>query len=816
MPVGTRQTVGMGHAGRRLATCVMPLVLLSATLVACGTGSRTIPSVLPSNGRRTQILASDGTLITELTGDEQRETISLDRIPVLVQNAVVAIEDERFWDHNGIDPKAVLRAARSNAEADGVTQGGSTITQQYVKTALLGPERTIQRKLEEANLALQMERSFSKRYILEQYLNTIYFGNRAYGVQMASLTYFGKPVDDPQRPITLPEAALLAAVINAPGLYDPYKKPDAARRRRNLVLAKMAELGYISSSQREEASAAPIELSPRRADLPPARYPAAHFVEEVKRFIRTDPRFGRTEAERVNLLLNGGLRIHTTIDLSMQAAAEASATEIYPNQARAITDPRKSPDVALVAIDPRTGWVKAMLGGYDYFDTDNQIHSYAQVNLATSGRQAGSTFKPIALAAALTNGIKMSDTFAAPSSTVIRIPGYPPWAVSGAGLGRATLTQCTIRSANTCFANLVADKRVLPPRVTEYAALMGIDTTRNFATVPSAVLGTNNTSVLEMTASYGTFANNGTFVPPVMVTKVVAADGSVIYQHQHTQRRVIQPEHARDITTALEGVLTSGTAAGRGIGRPAAGKTGTTQGNTDAWFIGYTPSLVTGVWTGYATPLPSGRRTIGRLRTLPGAGAQMAAPVWASFMKKVTAGTPVEDFALGSSPGPVITTTTLPKANTRIFETEKLTPTLVTMPSLVPGNTRDATTKLRRLGLRLRRVDVTSAGALPGQVLVQSPAAGAKIPSGSEVVVEATPGQPPPTEPIPNLAGQLAADVVEQLRKGGWTPTTTVTPPPPGFLLPSGLPPTSGQVWGFSPGAGTVSPDGTVLLSVTP
>lgn len=806
----------MGRAGRRFAACALPLAVLASTLAACGSGNRTIPSVLPSNGRRSQILASDGTVITELAGDEQRETISLDRIPVLIQNAVVAIEDERFWDHNGVDPKAVLRAARSNTESEGVAQGGSTITQQYVKIALLSPERTMQRKLEEANLALQMERSFSKRYILEQYLNTIYFGNRAYGVQVASLTYFGKPVDDPERPITLAEAALLAAVINAPGLYDPYKKPEAAVRRRNLVLEKMAELGYISESQRAEAEATPLQLTPRSSDLPQARYPAAHFVEEVKRFIRTDPRFGRTEAERSNLLLNGGLRISTTIDLGMQAAAEASAREIYPNQARAITDPKKSPDVALVAIDPRTGWVRAMVGGYDYFDTDNQIHSYAQVNLATSGRQVGSTFKPIALAAALTNGIKMSDTFAAPGSTTIRLAGYPPWTVSGEALGRASLTQCTIHSANTCFANLVADKRVLPPRVTEYAAMMGIDTEHNFATVPSEVLGTNNTSVLEMTGAYGTFANNGTFVPPVLVTKVVAADGSVIYQHQHSQRRVIPPEAARDITSALEGVLTSGTAAGRGIGRPAAGKTGTTQGNTDAWFIGYTPSLVVGVWTGYATPLPSGKRTIGRLRTLPGVGAQMAAPVWASFMKKVTAGTPPEEFTLGASPGPVITTTTLPKANTRIFETEKVGPTLVTMPSLVPGDTREAQAKLRRLGLRLKRVDVTAEGALPGQVLVQSPGAGAKVPVGSEVVVEATPGEPPPKEPIPNLAGQLAADAVAALRKGGWTPTTTVTPPPPGFLLPSGLPPTSGQVWGFSPGAGTVTPDGTVLLSVTP
>jgi penicillin-binding protein 1A len=375
-----------------------------------------------------------------------------------------------------------------------------------------------------------------------------------------------------------------------------------------------------------------------------------------------------------------------------------------------------------------------------------------------------------------------------------------------------------IHSANTCFANLIADKRVLPTRVTQYASMMGIDTTHGFKTVPSEVLGTNNNTVLQMTGAYDTFANNGVFVPPTLVTKVVRADGTVVYQAAHTERKVLEPEQAAAITDALEGVLTTGTAAGRGIDRPAAGKTGTTQGNTDAWFIGYTPQLVTGVWTGYATPMPTRRGTIGRLRTLPGVGAKMAAPVWQAFMKTALANVPPTDFTTPTGATPGSTTTTVPKGNTQIFQLEAGAPKLVTMPSLTPGNTNDASAKAKRQGLHLRRIDATAApGTLPGQVLAQSPAAGAKVPIGSDVTIEATAGNPPPTVPIPDVTGQAAADGLNALTSGGWTVTAvTPAPPPAGFLLANGLAPVSGQVWAVTPAVGSVSPDGNVQLSVVP
>ncbi|HKY16948.1 MAG TPA: PASTA domain-containing protein, partial [Microthrixaceae bacterium] len=351
--------------------------------------------------------------------------------------------------------------------------------------------------------------------------------------------------------------------------------------------------------------------------------------------------------------------------------------------------------------------------------------------------------------------------------------------------------------------------RVLPTRVTEYAAKMGIDTNDGFQTVPSSVLGTNDNTVLEMTAAYDTFANRGVFVPPTMVTKVVRADGTVLFQHQHNQTKVIEAGAADGITKAMEGVLERGTAAGRGIDRPAAGKTGTTQENTDAWFIGYTPDLVTGVWTGY---VPRN----GKRRTLPGAGARMAAPVWQAFMKKALEGVPPTPFATGGDPAAATTTTTtIPPGNTSIFRVAK-NPTTVTMPTLTGGTTTAAASKIRKAGLRLRRIDVSTPNVLPGQVLSQSPGPGAKVPSGSEVVIEATPGSPPPTVPLPDVTGQLATDAVASMKKTGWSVTQTPQPAPEGFLLPSQLPPTPGQIWQISPAPGTVVPDGKVTVLVQP
>lgn len=798
-----------------------PLLVVTIALLAssCADGRRAVPVVTPSNGAKTQIFAADGTLITEVSSDENRETVSLDQVPLIMQNAVVSIEDERFWTHQGVDPKGILRALSRNSRSGATSQGGSTITQQLIKNTLLSREKTLSRKLEEASLALQIERNYTKHFILEQYLNTIFFGNRSYGVQLASRNYFGHGLDQ----LTLPEAALLAGLIQSPAALDPYKHPDAAKRRRDIVLTKMAKLGYIGAGQRDEALAAPITVAQAKADQPLQRYPAPHFVEEVKRFVRTDAHFGATADQRNDLLVNGGLKIYTTVDLVMQATAERTLTASFPNQARAISDPKKSPDAALVSIDPRTGFVKAMVGGYDYFDTNVDVHSYANYNLAVGrGRQVGSTFKPVALAAALSNGIKMTDVYPAPGSATINIAGYAPWSLRGDPLGRASLTDCTIHSANTCFANLVADKRVLPNRVTEYATRLGIDTRndpgtgREFQTVPSEVLGANNTTVFDMTSAYGTFAARGIHSTPTLVTKVVGPGGNVLYQNVQQESKVLEPAQSDAITTALEGVLTRGTASGNGIDRPAAGKTGTTQDETDAWFIGYTPDLVTGIWVGYATPIFDRQSPNGRLRLVGSSGGRITAPVWQAYMREVLANVPPTPFggAAGAGDGVVATTTTL-KSNTAIFRPQRV-PGTATMPNLAGLNFTEAAAAARKAGVRLRRIDVEVPGSLPGQVVGQSPPAGSPVAGAGETVAETTPGTPPPKDPFPDVLGQDAATALPRLVAKGWVIAQSSVAAPPGFLLPSGLAPTTGQVWLSTPPAGTVTADGHVAVNVQP
>jgi penicillin-binding protein 1A len=807
--------VPLGSRSVLVASVLGSLALVAAS---CGIGDRNIPTLVPIAQQQTMIFAADGTQITSIASDENRIVVPLSQIPAILQNAVVSIEDERFWQHGGVDLRGIARAAKSNSKAGGVSEGGSTITQQYVKTVLLSPQRTLGRKIQEANLSLQVERTHSKTWILEQYLNTIFFGNRSYGVEVASQRYFGHDIAQ----ITLPEAALLAGIIQAPSRYDPYRNPKTTTQRRNTVLDKMHQLGYITDAEWFAAKATPLEAQviPQAQAAAQSHYPAPHFVEEVKRFIRSSPLFGSSAAERNDLLTNGGLRIYTTLDLKMQAQMEQAAEQKYPHQGSS------SPDIGMVAIEPRTGYVKAMYGGYNFWDTSPN-HSYAQVNLAVGGgRQVGSTFKAITLTAALASGISIQAHYPAPPQTVVKIPGFAPWPVQGDNLGNsASLENCLIQSANTCFANLIADPRVGPKKVTEFAAKMGINTLGKFKTVPSETLGTNNNTVLEMTGAYDTFANRGVFVPPTMITKVVRADGTVIYDHTHIQSKVLEPKQADDITTAMQGVLTEGTAKKVGglAGRPSAGKTGTTESKTDAWFIGFTPDLVTGVWVGYSQPSATRHGEIGRLRTLPGYGADMAAPVWKTFMDTALAGTPPSPFgqvSLNPSGPTVVTTppptsTTVPASNTSIFEVGSV-PKTVTMPTLTGVTIDVATSRAKQAGLKLQRVDSAASGMNPGQVVAQSPAPGSKVPSGSTIVVEATPGTPPPTSPVPNVVEQLSADAAASLRRGGWSVNTVSQPATAGYLFQDGTPPISGQVWQVIPNAGVVSTDGKVTIYVQP
>src|SRR4051812_24050311 len=557
--------------------------LVIAAVVASGCSYTPPRAALapPTLNQSTLIFDAKGRLITRLEAEENRENVKLSELPRNLLDAVVAIEDDRFWEHNGVDVKAILRAAVTNTQSGEVEQGGSTITQQYVKNALLGDEKTINRKVKEAILAVQLERTSTKERILELYLNTIYFGNGAYGVEAASQEYFGTSASD----IDLAQAALLAGLIQAPSNTDPYDSPDAALARRGVVLRRMAQLGFIDKPEADFASAQQLLVDAKPAE---ARYPAAHFVERVKRFVLDDPRFGATPAERRQLLFGGGLRIQTTLDLDKQAEAEFAVASVRP--------PAPGPEAALVSMEPGTGYVRALVGGRDFFSGGER----AKLDLATGGpgRPAGSSFKPLVLAAALEKGITLDRVFRAPSHLTIPLASGD-WKVEnyeGEAGGTATLLDATVHSYNTVYAQVIMD--VGPETAMDTAKRMGIASP--LFPYPSAVLGTNDVHPIDMATAYGTLANRGVRVDPVFVTEISKVDGEVIYEQQHRQERAISEQVADEVTTALQQVVVRGTGThARLADRPVAGKTGTGQEWRDAWFIGFTPDVVTAVWMGF-------------------------------------------------------------------------------------------------------------------------------------------------------------------------------------------------------------------------
>lgn len=737
---------------------VAAVATLCLSAAACGSARDAPPIALPENAQPSAIYDANGTLITVLA-EENRRNVALEQIPRSLQDAVVAIEDARFWTHNGVDPRAVARAAGKNAEAGSVAEGGSTITQQYVKNALLTPEQTLGRKVEEATTALALERNYSKQLILELYLNTIYLGNGAYGVAAAAQEYFGVPVED----LTLEQSALLAGVIQAPSRHDPRSDPDAAVERRNLVLQRMREQQLITAQQEERAAAAPLVLAPEAPDAAEQRYAAPHFVDAVKDWLlNTSDALGETTAERREALLRGGLRIDTTIDLGLQAKAEQAIRDVLPGQG---TDPR-TPDAALVSIEPRSGEVKAMVGGYDYWGT----HSYRQTNLAAgAGRQTGSAFKPIVMATALENGVDPGKLFDAPSSTVLTIPGGI-WRVKGGGIGAGTMAECTVVSSNTCYANIMLDPDVGPERSVEMAKQLGIVSTEVEAT-PAIVLGANNATVTDMASVYATFANDGVHVPPVLVTKITGPDGEVVYQHSHRQTRAMSSENVRQIAPALEGVIARGTGTSAGIGRPAGGKTGSAQNNTDAWFCGYTQQLSTAVWVGFAEPraTSSGQRQLVSM-TPPNTritvyGGTYPARIWSAYMRSALDGveaTPLMDPL--TTPAP---TTTLPPPNSS-FVAPVDGDDEVEVPDVSGVDASTAEARIEKAGLTVERVSVTSSLAQPGSVTTQSPVPGSSVPRGSTVWIEVT--ALPPTTTTTTAPSGTSTTTTTPGRRTGATP----------------------------------------------
>lgn len=696
---------------RRLISLLLLSVLVTS---GCTWKTRSLEATPPPTAQSSFIYDADGSLITTFRGEQNRlnaETLS--EIPRVVIDAVVAIEDERFWQHQGVDLRGILRAARSNVVVGGQLQGASTITQQYVGQAFLDrSDRSVSRKLEEIALALQFERAYSKEFILLQYLNVVNFGEGAYGIIAAAKEYFGK---EPAQ-LTLAESALLAGLIRAPSALNPYNNRQAALSRRNDVLDRMLANAWITQKEYDLARTEPLRLAPRVETLEET-YEAAYFVEEVRQWILNDPIFGESVPERARVLFEGGLRIETTLDMDIQKAAEEALVEILPWE--------DGPTAAIVVIENATGYVRAIVGGRDFFGEDPT----ARFNLATQGgRQAGSAFKPFVLAAALEGGIQMSALYPAPSNIKLPIKGLDEdWEVKGGsrseGSKLVTLKESLVRSYNTVFAQLMED--VTPEVGIEMASRLGIQSP--LQPVLAAVLGSEDVSVLDMATAYSTLAREGSYIKPALVTRISSADGTLVYENSIQSKQVLDSRITAELTEVLTEVIDSGTGWRAQFGREAAGKTGTAENFGDAGFSGYTPQYTTSVWVGFAEgQIPMEPPTT----DIKVYGGTYPAEIWREAMAAIHEQVDPRQF-----PESVPTTTTTQ------FPRQVQVPEL---RNLAPGTARDL---LDAVYLYLRISELEHPEANRPVVINQLPLPGEWVPGGSEVVLQvAVPQTTPPPE----------------------------------------------------------------------
>ena len=566
---------------------------------------------LEALSQRSRVLDVNGQLITYLYREENRELVSLDDVPDVVIDTIIAVEDEDFYEHEGVDVQAIGRALLTNVEAGDVRQGGSTITQQLVKNALLDPEQSLARKVREAVLAVRLEEEMSKTEILERYLNTVYLGNGTYGLQAAAELYFG--VDAAQ--LDRAQAAFLAGLIRNPVGYDPFEDAEASRARRDIVVEVLEDKGLIEAAEAESIKATPVPAEPFERVPKPKDY----FMQEVLRTLLADERLGETQSERYNALFRGGLTIKTTFDPQKQWYATAAVTDVLPDTGGRFT-------AAVVSVEPGTGAVRAVVGGPGFEE--------AKYNIATQGigRQPGSAFKPFVLAAALERGISPKSTIngAAPC----RLPnegGTPdPWEVDnyeGSRGGVMDLYSATKRSMNCAYARLALVTGL--DREARSAARLGITTP--LPEVPSMALGSLEVRPIDMAAAYAAFANDGVYAEPYYVEEVLDRNGRRLLRHEPETRRAVSRDTARLVNDILQGVIESGTGTRARFAdrRPAAGKTGTTSDYADAWFVGYTPQLSTAVWMGSPTGTADKMRNVGGIRVT---GGSYPARIWQAYM----------------------------------------------------------------------------------------------------------------------------------------------------------------------------------------
>jgi len=640
-PSPTGQAVGRyaGRGARALATWAVTIGVAGAVLAlgsvllfeqakafftAGEAGSDVATIELAPLATRSVLYAADGTILQYLHGEEDRLPVPIEKVPQHVITAVLDAEDERYFEHGPLDLRSMTRALVSNLEAGGISEGGSTITQQLVKTALLNPKQDLNRKLQEASLAIRLERQMSKTEILQRYLNTVYFGNGAYGLQAAAERYYQTDVEQ----LTLGQGILLAGLIRNPVGADPFNNPEDARDRRDLIIDRMASLGHVTPEQAVELKAEPLPTPVPEEEMAGSNY----FTRRVVDQLLNDPKYlDGTDAERNRLVFRGGLHIHTTIIPSAQAMAERSIADTLPED-------RGEFNAALVSVQPSSGAVRAAVSGLDF--------AQHKVNLVDGvGRQVGSSFKMLTLMAALEHGEIPADTILGSYPCVIPDPNsvekvWDPSNVEGQAAGVLTLTEATVNSVNCAYARLI--KLVGPEKVVDVARRMGI---KNADLNPylSLTLGTADVTPLEMATAYATLANDGEYHEPYFIDRVEDRDGTVLFKQSTKGERAVSVSDARRVTQTLTQVVQRGTGTAAQVpGWQVAGKTGSTDLNQDAWFVGVTPRLATAVWMGS----PAGKVSMYNVGDFPRVyGGTYPAMIFAAFMKQFLAGQAVVDFA---------------------------------------------------------------------------------------------------------------------------------------------------------------------------
>lgn len=704
-------------------------------------------AMLSNLAQRSVLFNGDGTVLAVLHDEIDRKVVPLAMIPEHVRNAVLTAEDRRFWEHRGFDVEGIGRALVANYHAGDITQGGSTITQQIAKS-VVGDEQSLQRKLNELVYAVALEREYSKEALLERYLNQVYFGWGRYGIAAAAEEYFGMPNPSELR---VEQGALLAGLIRSPGRLDPRRHPEDALERRNQILQDMGELGYLDEAEVQFLVQTPLGVVPPSEEQPLDPY----LVEAVKQEFLRNPVFGPDREARSELLLSGGLRIETSLDPRLQQIAREVVDDYLPSA--------KGPTAAIAAVDPRDGRILAIYGGADF--------EQEQFNLATQGRrQPGSSFKPFVMATALQQGFPLRLRLSGDSPLILPNSGSPEWEqrgvsnYGGADYGQVDLRTALVESVNTAFAQLMMIVGVDP--VLETIRMAGID-------VPAATAGVNNASIalgglergvtpLEMASAYGTFANGGNHVSPSLITRVTGPDGIVLYERTPQPQQVLDPRVNAVMVDTMQQVVRSGTGTGARLASWAnAGKTGTTQRNADAWFVGYVPVMSTAVWMGY----PEGQIA------MPGrTGGSIPASIWREFMTRALEG--IEPMRFPRVP---------------IGERPLAGSGRVAVPDVVGMDETEALRTLAQAKL------IGEARAVPsrsraGTVLWQRPRPGSTTESGDTVRIGVSTGkraQPTPTStPTPESPSPPASNVpADDPGQPGMQPPQA---PPPGAGQPSG------------------------------